>query len=321
MLKLFRILVLAAAAAMPATLLAQAWPAKPIRVVVPFPPGAAVDLTARLLQQHMATGLGQPVIIENRAGATGMIGADYVVRAASDGYTLLYMPGSGLALRKFISINPVPDIQKDLTPIASTMELVNSIVVSAALPVVSMKELVEFTKKNPGKLNYGSAGVASTQHLTGEVLGQQGVNMVNVPFNGLQPALAALLAGHIQVGIFDLATTRGQVKEGKLKLLAITPAKRYSGAPQVPTVSETLPGFEMPDFWMGYFGPANLPPAIVRRLNAEVNQALAAPDVMAKLAEQSFNVVPMSPEELQSYVKRSVDAHERVITSAKIPKQ
>jgi tripartite-type tricarboxylate transporter receptor subunit TctC len=187
--------------------------------------------------------------------------------------------------------------------------------------VSSIRELVEYSKKNPGKLNYGSAGIASTQHLTGEVLATHGVSMVNVPFKGLQPALTALLAGDIHVGIFDLAIVRSHVAEGRLKLLAITPAKRFSGAPHVPTVSEDLPGFEMPNFWMGYFGPARLPQPIVQRLNAEVNKALNAPEVRKKLAELQFNTVPMSPEELRAYVKHSVDAHEKVIRAAKIPKQ
>ena len=307
-------------AAISASVLAQGYPAKPIRVVIPFPPGG-VDLVVRLMQQRLNAGLGQPIVIENRAGATGMIGTALVARAAPDGYTLLHVPGAGLALRKFVSVNPVPDMLKDLTPIATTVDVATFIVVGASVPVSTMKELVDYAKKNPGKLNYGSAGIASTQHLMGELLVQNGVDMVHVPFPGIAPALAALLGDSIQMSFHALASVNGAVKEGKLKVLATPLAKRYEGAPQIPTVNEILPAFEMPQYWMGFFGPPALPQAIVSRINSEVGKALEAAEVAAKLSEQDFIVIKTAPDQITGFVKSSVDAYERLLSKVKIPPQ
>lgn len=300
--------------------MAQSYPSKPIRVVVPFPPGG-VDLVVRLMQEHLSTALGQPIIIENRAGATGMIGTALVSRAAPDGYTLLHVPGAGLALRKFVSVNPVPDMLKDLTPIATTIDVAQFIVINASVPVNSMKEFVEYTKKNPGKLNYGSAGIASTQHLMGELLVQNGVSMVHVPFPGIAPALAALLGDSIQMSFHALASVSGPVKEGKLKILATPLGSRYKSAPQIPAVNEILPTFEMPQYWMGFFGPPGLPQSIVVRINTEVGRALEAPDVGSKMNVQDFIIIKTPADQMTGYVKASVDSYERLLSKVKIPPQ
>jgi len=301
--------------------LADDFPSRAIRIVVPFAPGAAIDVTARLLQQPLTAAFGQSVVIENRPGATGMIGASYVAQAAPDGYTLLYMPGSGLALRKFVSKVPVPDLLTDFTPIATTVELASFIVVGGHTSIKSLQDLIDYSSKNPGKLNYGSAGVNSTQHIVGELLVRHGVKMVNVPFQGIAPAMTALLGGQVDVGIFDLATIKASMKDDNIRILAVASPKRHAGAPDIPTVSETLSGFEMPTFWIGIFGPKGMAASLVSRLNAEVTKALDSPEVKEKLLSQNYAIIPNSPEGVAKLARDSVEAHRRVAELAKLTPQ
>ena len=307
--------------AAPHAALSQAYPARPIRVVAPFPPGGGVDLTARVLQQRLSAGLGQPIVIENRAGASGMIGAEYVSRSAPDGYTLAYTVGSDLALKRFVSRAPTLDMLKDLTPIASALESVSCIAVAGSSTVNSITELIDLAKRNPGKLNFGSAGMNSSQHLTGELFRQYGVDMVHVPFNGLAPGVVALMGGQIEVAITNFASVSAQLREGKVKVLAVTRPKRYEDAPHIPAVNEALPGFNMPVAFFGFFGPPGLPRPIVMRLNAEVGRALESPEVRAKAKELYMSVIFTSPDQFAGMIRESIDAYGRIAHAARIQPQ
>ena len=319
----FRSIIAMLAAALPAAAfapaaLAQAYPVKPIRVVVPYPPGGGVDLTGRLLQQRLAQALGQAIIIENRAGATGMIGAEYVARSAPDGYTLAYTVGSDMALKRFVSKDPTLDITRDFSPIASALESVSCIAVASALQVNTFKELVDMARRSPGKLNFGTAGMNSSQHLTGELLRMHGVEMTHVPFNGLAPALVALMGGQVEVAITNIVSVSSQLREGKVKVLAVTRPKRYEDAPNVPTVGEVLPGFNMPVAFFGFLGPAGLPQPIVMRFNAEVGRALEAPEVTAKVKELSMSVLYSSPEQFMALIRGAIEAYGKITQTAGI---
>lgn len=296
----------------------QSYPVKPIRVVVPYPPGGGVDLTARLLQQRMAVAFGQPMIIENRAGATGMIGAELVAHSAPDGYTLAYTVGSDMALKRFISRDPSLDITKDFTPIASALESVSCIAVSSALPVNSFRELVEMARRSPGKLNFGSAGMNSSQHLTGELLRMNGVELTHIPFSGLAPGVVALMGGQIEVAITNIVSVSSQVRDGKVRVLAVIRPKRYEDAPNVPTVSEVLPGFSMPVAFFGFLGPAGLPQPVVARINVEVGRALEAPEVTAKVKELSMSTLHSTPEQFMAMIRAAIDDYGRITKAAGI---
>lgn len=296
----------------------QAFPAKPVRVVVPFPPGGALDLTARLLGQKLQASLGQPFVVDNRPGATGAIGEELVLRSAPDGYTLLYTAGSDMAIKKILSKTAKYDPVKDFTPIATAVASISCIVASSALPVNSIKELLDHAKRNPCKLTYGSPGVASYMHLTGELLKQHGVDMVHVPFKGLAPAVTALAGGQIDVAITNFATVMPHLRDGKARMLSVMDAKRYEGAPNVPTVAEALPGFDMPLAWYGFFGPPGLPQPIVSKLNAEIAKALEAPEVSSKLREINVTTIITPADRLPGFISNMAERFGNIIKKAGI---
>jgi tripartite-type tricarboxylate transporter receptor subunit TctC len=232
---------------------AGAQDSRAVHVVVPYAPGGAVDLTARLIQPRLSEALGQPVVVDNKPGAAGQVGAEQVSRAPADGTTLLYTVGAELAMRQ--SRPGATDPSRDLTPIASTVASVSCVVVRASLPVDSLPALIDYAKRNPGKLTYGTAGIASTFHLTGERMKQYGVDMVHVPFKGAGPSVIALVAGEIDVALTNLATALPQIRQGKVRLLAVTQSRRFEGAPEAPAIDEAMPGFDMPVAWYAFFGP------------------------------------------------------------------
>jgi tripartite-type tricarboxylate transporter receptor subunit TctC len=315
-----RIFACAALALFAVAAAAQTYPAKPIRLVVPFPPGGGVDLTARVLQQRMSAALGQPMVVDNRGGATGMIGAEIVARAAPDGYTLAYTVGSDLAMKRFVTKGAYLDLLTDFTPIAPALESVSCIAVAASGPA-TLRELIDLARRNPGKLNFGSAGINSSQHITGELFRQHGVDMVHVPFNGLAPGLVALLGGQIEVSITNFASVANQLRDGKVRVLAVTRPKRYEDAPQVPTVGEELPGFNMPVAFFGFFGPPGLPLPIVQRVNAEVGRALEAPEVTAKVKELYMSPVYTSAEQFVVVIRNAIDEYGKIVKSSGIQPQ
>jgi len=295
---------------------AQEVPAKPVRVVVAYAPGGAVDLTARLMQPLLSEALGAPVVVDNRPGAAGFIGAEFVSRAAPDGTTLLYTVGADLAIR---GLKPGAfDSTRDLTPIASAVASVSCVAARASLPVDSIGELIDYAKRNPGKLSYGTAGIGSTQHLTGERLKQYGADMVHVPFKGVAPAMTALVAGEIDLSVTNLATALPQLRQGKIKVLAVTQARRFEGAREIPAIEEALPGFDVPIAWYGYFGPPGLPRAVVARLAAAIGKSLGAPELKEKITEAAMSVAFTGPEQFPGFIRETADAYGKVIKAAGI---
>jgi tripartite-type tricarboxylate transporter receptor subunit TctC len=307
----------------PAPAAAQAWPAaKPITIVVPVPPGPTIDMLARLVAAKLGESLGQTVIVDNRSGANGMIGSSLVAHAAPDGYTLLAAtPASHVTavhLMKNLSVDPV----KDFTPIVAAVEPVTALVVNANLPVNSVAELIAYAKANPGKLSYGSSGVGSVFHLTGELFNRTaGVDIVHVPYRGVSQPMQDTAAGTIQLLHISLSSARGALDSGKAKVLAILEPQRYAKMPNVPSVSEVLPAFRKPSTWFGFFGPAKLPPQILARLNAEMRKAINAPDVRAKLEASDMTIIAGTPEEFAALQKDGIERFGEIIKAAGIQPQ
>lgn len=309
------------AAIVPAS--AQPWPAaKPITIVVPVPPGPSIDMIARLVASKLGEALGQSVIVDNRGGANGTIGSNVVAQAAPDGYTLLAAtPASHVTavhLMKNLPFDPVTDF----TPIVAAAEPVTALVVNAALPVNSVQELIAYAKANPGKLSYGSSGIGSVFHLTGELFNRiAGVDITHVPYRGVAQPLQDVAAGHIQLLHISLSSARGALVSGKAKVLAILEPKRYAPLPDVPSLSEILPAFRKPSTWFGFFGPARLPPAIVARLNAEIRKALTVPEARAKLEGSDLTIIAGTPEEFAALQKEGIRQFGEIIKAAGIQPQ
>ena len=310
-----------AAAASPA--FAQTWPAaKPITMVVPVPPGPTIDMLARLVSAKLSESLGQTVVVDNRSGANGMIGSGIVAHAAPDGYTLLAAtPASHVTavhLMKNLAVDPV----KDFTPIIAAVEPVTALVVNAKLPVNSVQELIAYAKANPGKLSYGSSGIGSVFHLTGELFNRTtGVDIVHVPYRGVTQPMQDTAAGTIQLLHISLSSARGALDSGKAKVLAILEPQRYAKMPNVPSITEIVPAFRKPSTWFGFFGPAKMPPDIVARLNAEMRKAITAPDVRAKLEAGDMTIIAGTPEEFAALQKDGIEKFGEIIKAAGIQPQ
>jgi tripartite-type tricarboxylate transporter receptor subunit TctC len=293
---------------------AQSYPLKPIRLVVPLAPGGGNDTLARFISKHMAQGLGQPLIVENRPGGGGLVGGEAAARAAPDGYTLVF-GGSGLlvvtlAYRKL-------DMQKDFTPIALVGEYASLLVVHPSLPVKSVAELIRFAKSRPGQLNYGSAGTGSAGHLVMEMFRvRAGIDMVHIPYKGAGPALSDTMAGQVSVLFNNPLGSAALVKAGRLRPLAVSGPRRVAALPDVPTVAESgLPGFSA-TFFLGLMGPAGLPRDIVMRLNTETTRALQRQDVQEWLAAQGMDPLGGTPEDFAARIKTDIEALAKVIRDA-----
>jgi tripartite-type tricarboxylate transporter receptor subunit TctC len=297
---------------------AQDYPSRPIHIVVGYPPGAGVDFTARLFADRLQTAFGQPAIVENRAGAGGEIAAEYVSHADPDGYTLFYAVGSDLEWTKFLSKKPVVDPLKDLTPVATVISSVNCVAVNAASPFKTFNDLVAFAKQNPGKLTYGTAGTLSYYYLMGQALKQQGVDMLHVPYKGNAPVLSALLGREVDVALTTLGSIKPNVASGKLRILAVMEPTRFSGAPDIPTIAETLPKFRAPLSWFGFFGPARVPRPIVEKLNAEIAKALRSPEIDGKIKNLDLNVFPTDPGAVRPLIVESTATFQHLIESMHI---
>jgi tripartite-type tricarboxylate transporter receptor subunit TctC len=311
------LLIMLAATLAPTSALSQT--ARPLKIVVPFPPGNGTDILARLMAPKMTAATRQPVIVENRGGANGMIGAEAVARAAPDGTTILFTSPSTHVTALFLSKNLPYDPIKDFTPITAAVEPVTVMTINPSLPVNSVKELIAYAKANPGKLNYSSPGVGAVFHMSGELfkLGA-GVDIVHVPYKGASPALAGVIAGEVSIGFNSLASVLPHMRSGKLRVLAVLEAKRYPGLPEVPSIGEALPGFEKPASWFGLFGPAGLTAPALARLHDELVASLKDPDVRSKLDELAMSVIANTPEQFSVMLKSGIDQYGRLIKAAGI---
>ena len=298
----------------PITALAQAYPVKPIRLIAPWEPGAATDINARILAPKMSDDLGQPVVVENRGGAAGQIGAALIARAAPDGYTIMLTPGGIHILSLFLSKNLPYHPVKDFTPITA---IAVSVMVLAAHPSFapnSLKEVVDYAKRNPGKVSYGSSGIGADTHLAMEqFLLVTGTEMVHIPFKGGGPAATSLVGGQIPFAILALPSVLPQVRSGKVKLLAVLLPKRYPALPDIPTVVEIFPRYENPANWMGVFGPAGMPSAIARRLHASIAKALAVPEIRDGIESRGQVILGLTPEETAAQIATAVESSGKLV--------
>jgi tripartite-type tricarboxylate transporter receptor subunit TctC len=295
---------------------AQVYPDKPIRIVVPYPPGGTTDFVARLLQNTLSGFLGQSLIIDNRGGATGAIGAEYVARSKPDGYTIVYTPGTDMVLRQYImKSNPV-DVIKDFTPIIAAVQTSSVIAAHNSVPFASAKEFVDYARRNPGKLTYATPGVGSNFHLAGELLKIHGVVLQHVPYKGGGPSLSAVLAGETSLALNDFTTMLPAIRDGRVKGIALIDSKRNPGLPDVPAMNEILPGYEMPESWFAFFGPAGLPGPIVARLNSDISKAVNSPEVRPKLDERNITIITGTPENVTALSRNAIDIYGKVVKAA-----
>lgn len=300
------LLGLASAACLPLAAWAQAYPSKPITLLVPFPPGGPTDLVARVLAKKMSEQMGQSIVIDNKPGANGNIAAVAAAKAAADGYTVLYNTSS-ITLSPALYKSLAYDVQRDLAPVALTAVVPLALVVNPAVPANNVREFIAYAKANPGKLSYGSAGNGNVTHLAAfQLVRHHDIDATHVPYRGSAPADVDLVAGQIQFMTDTINSVMPFVKEKRLKLLAVTTSQRMSLFPEVPTLAETvMPGFEA-GAWQGIMVPANTPKAVVQRLNAEINKALQSAEVKEKLAQQGAEPLGSTPEEYGAYVKKEL---------------
>jgi tripartite-type tricarboxylate transporter receptor subunit TctC len=297
---------------------AQTYPAKPIKLVLPYAPGGIIDYVGRTLAQKLTEGIGQPVVAENRPGAGGILGTDSVARSAPDGYTLVLMDPA-------IVINPTlqADVPYDLFKQLQTVSIVSSspevLVVSPKLPVNTFAELVAYGKANPGKLNFASAGIGTTPHLAGEMFKlRTGIDATHVPYKGIGASYTDMMSGKVQMAFSSIAGALPFTTDNRVKPMATTGLKRSAVYPDLPTVAEAgLPGFEV-DLWLGIFAPASLPAPVLARLNGELKKALEAPDLKASLAKVGVEPRGTSPEQGAQFLRAEFDKWKQVITDGKI---
>ena len=320
-----RHLVLAAAAS--ATLLSVAswaqsaapgYPAKPIRLIVPFPAGGATDILARALSQKLGEKIGQTVVVENRPGAGGTIGADAAAKSVADGYTLLLATSSTHSIGPAINPKIPYNAEADFTPIAYVASSPNVVVVPNTLPVKTMRELIDYARKNPGKLNYASSGNGTIVHLTTEYFkAESNTFILHIPYRGTALAIPDLISGKVDVMFDSFVTGMPHVKDGKLRALAVTSAKRSALAPDTPTVAETLPGFDSVT-WFGLYGPKGMPVDLTAKVNQAVNAALADADVKDRFARLGAEPTGGTPQAFASMVKADNTKWKKIIADRKI---
>jgi tripartite-type tricarboxylate transporter receptor subunit TctC len=290
-----------------------AYPDRAIRLIVPFAPGGSTDVLARLVAEKLSQSLGQPVIVENKPGASGNIGSEIVAKAKPDGYTLLVGLGHTHTVNPAMYTNMTFKGVEDFTPIAMLGFVTTTMVVNPEVPVKTVAEFIAYAKANPGKLAYASAGVGTSTHLEGAIFAKMaGIDMLHVPFKGGAPAMQETIAGRTQVQFTAANLTLPQVKAGKLRLLAVTGSKRAAILPDVPTVSETLPGFDK-GVWYGVFGPAGLPGELTDKLNAEINRFMNAPEQKRILEEIGIDVSHDTPAEFRATLLKDAEYYGKLI--------
>jgi len=310
----YRHLFAAALAAMPLPAAAQSYPAKAIRYVVPFPAGGPLDIVARALGQELNRSWGQPVIIDNRPGAGGNIGAELVARSPADGYTILMGAVSTHAINVTLYGKLPYDPLRDFAPVTLITSVPNVLVVHPAVPARNVRELIALAKSRPGQLNFASGSTGSAGHLAGELFKTTaGVDMTHIPYKGAAPAVVDLLAGHVSLMFDNLASALPNIKAQRVRALAVTTLRRSPFLPQLPTISESgLKGFDI-GTWFGIFAPAGTPPEIVERLNAEITRILGTPAMKERLAGLGAEPQPDTPAQFAAYVKSEMTKYAAII--------
>ena len=302
------------------TAVAQTWPAaRPVTMVVPFPPGPALDLVARLVGGKISDALGQTVVVENRSGANGTIGSSMVARATPDGYTLLAATAgthvTAVHLMKHLPYDPL----KDFAPIVAAVEPVTCLAVHSAVPVDTVEELIAYARSHPDELSYGSSGLGSVFHMMGELFNQTaGVRIKHVPYRGVAPAMQDVISGHIPMVFISVSNAIPAMQTGRVKILAVLEPTRYPKLPQVRSMSEIVSAFQKPSSWFGFFGPAGLPREIVTRLNIEMVKSLNASDVRGKLEDNGMTVIGGTPEQFGALMQDGIVRYGAIIKATGI---
>ena len=313
-----RLLVLGAMFFAGGAAVAQTYPDKPVRLVVPYAAGAAADQLARMVGERLTQGLGQTVIVDNRGGAGGTLGADNVAKSAADGHSIVLGTDASHATNIFLSKKFPYDPVKSFTPIAPAAVNHIVLVVHPSLPVKTVPELIAYTKANPRKLSFGSSGPGSAHHLAGELLNEKaGLDMVHVPYKGGGPAMTDLIGNSIPVLFASMATAKPHIDSGKIRALAVVEDKRFHGMPNLPTIGETVPGYAIAS-WFAFFGPTGLPPAVIGKLNTEINKALATPALREALEKAGMSATGGKPEELAALLKIELAQREKLVKAAGI---
>lgn len=297
---------LAALLFLPCLAFAQGYPVRPVRIIVPYPPGGATDVMARTVAQKLSEFWQQPAVVENKPGASGTVGSEIVAKSAADGYTLL-LQGTQHSINLSLYKQLPYDTLRDFAPVAFVASAPFLLVLHPSVPANSVAELIAYIKARPGGLNYGSSGVGGGAHLAGEIFKTSaGVQLTHIPYKGAAPAMADLLGGQVTMVFDPIPTSLAQVKSGRIKALAITSAKRSALMPELPTIAESgLPGFEVVA-WFGLYAPAATPKDVVTKLNADVTRALQLPDVREKFASLGAESMPMSTDQFAVYLRAEI---------------
>jgi tripartite-type tricarboxylate transporter receptor subunit TctC len=298
---------------------AQGYPNKPIRVIVPWPPGQATDLAARIVAEKLGQAFGQTLVVENRPGAGGAIGTEAVVKAAPDGYTLLASSSGPLSIMPNLQKTPY-DPLKDLAPVSLTARAPFALIAHPSFPAASAREFVQLARANPGKYTFSSSGTGATAHLFAELLNSMAqIKAVHVPYKGSAPAMTDLIGGQISYSVETVASVIGHYKAGRLKVYGVTTARRTASLPDVPTLAEAadLPGLDAAA-WIGYSAPAGTPRDVLARLSAEIQKAMQAPDMRERYVTLGLDQASMTPDEMAAFMKREQDRYAQIIRNANI---
>jgi tripartite-type tricarboxylate transporter receptor subunit TctC len=311
----------AAFAALPLSALAQDYPTRPITIVVPFSAGGGVDAMARLLAEKLRVSLKQSVVVDNKPGASGMLGAAFVAKAAPDGYTLLLGSAGETVINPLVyKARMQYSPEKDLAPITAVTRVPNVLVANPSFPAKNLPELVAYAKKNPGKVSYATSGVGNPQHLNGELLQSlAGIQMQHVPYKGASNQLVDVASGNVDITFVSLAGATPFIKGGRVKALAVTSARRAGFAPDIPAIAEFTPtaSYDL-DNWFGLFAPAKTPPAVQAKLNEAVTAALRDPELIKRLREQGGEPMPLSQTQFRDFIKTESVKYARIVDSARI---
>ncbi len=292
---------------------AQDWPSRPIRMIVPFPPSGSTDIVARTVAEKLGSQLGQPIVVENRAGATGAIGLEALARSAPDGYTIGLGTIGSIAINPLVSKNLSWDPQRDFAPLGMVGSTPFALIVTPSLSARSFAEFLALAKAQPGKLDYATGGIGGSQHLAAVLLEDMaGISMHHVPYKGSGPALTDLMGGQVPAMIEPAVSAAPHVRSGRVRMLALTGAKRSAVFPDVPTVAETVPGYDV-SAWFALFAPAGTPAPVVARLGSELQRVLAQPEVIDKFAQAGVDVTPSTPEQMKATLRQELEKWDKVV--------